>query len=528
MLPLPVLILLLAAASIFCSCQVADIPPRAKNGVLDARSWDFSSQGGIELKGEWKFVWQQDEEQFKQPDYDDSTWQNFKVPGYWNHIAGQGQGYGWFRLRLKLASATWKRIQQYGFFLKHVHSTYTLYINGRKFMSDGVFGQDRTTSTPIYQVRQKSLAKLFYTQPQPKENQSSELVLALRISNFHHARGGIWQAPRLDIFQRLERERQLDEIIDAMVVGILLVMAIYHLLLYYLRRQDVASLYFSLLCLSLSCYLIAYHPFGNILFSLSTWRFNLGYFSIQLAILSLCYFIYHLFPSPVVGRVNRFVLGFFLVCTSIIFITEPLFFTAYVLVNETGAALAVVWCLSVSVRAMVKKREGAIIVFIGLLVGPILVLNDILHTQQVITSQLSAPFGFLFFIFTQSLVLSNLFAKAHRRKEQLGEQLQQKIREQSTELNRHRIRLEQLVEKRTNMLNQTSTRLKDELQERRQAEDELRISEQKHYHLLEAIPDVVYEIDEQGNILYMNRIAEEVFLCPLDRLVGEDIRQLIL
>jgi hypothetical protein len=39
-----------------CSARAPE-PPRAADGVLDLRDWDFKAHGPVNLSGEWDFYW---------------------------------------------------------------------------------------------------------------------------------------------------------------------------------------------------------------------------------------------------------------------------------------------------------------------------------------------------------------------------------------------------------------------------------------------------------------------------------------
>ena len=82
-------------------------PPRAVQGILDLRNWDFEQDGVLSLEGEWEFFWQEllSPEDFKGDDAAERTGY-ILVPGVWNGYAPQngngqklpGEGYATDRL----------------------------------------------------------------------------------------------------------------------------------------------------------------------------------------------------------------------------------------------------------------------------------------------------------------------------------------------------------------------------------------------------------------------------------------------
>ena len=71
-----------------------------------------------------------------------------------------------------------------------------------------------------------------------------------------------------------------------------------------------------------------------------------------------------------------------------------------------------------------------------------------------------------------------------------------------------------LVEERT-------VHLQDEIEERKQAEGALLTSEEKYRDLVEKVSDVIYSIDEDGNITYINPAIESVLGLPPEEVVGK-------
>ena len=60
-MPTSIRLLLLGALLLsLCSCgEKRRAQPVAVDGVLDLSNWDFEKDGNVELKGEWRFVWEE-------------------------------------------------------------------------------------------------------------------------------------------------------------------------------------------------------------------------------------------------------------------------------------------------------------------------------------------------------------------------------------------------------------------------------------------------------------------------------------
>ena len=59
--------------------------PNVENGIVDLSSWDFKTDGPLDLKGSWKFWWQEGFGPEKVKLFA-SHQSHLKVPSVWNHF----------------------------------------------------------------------------------------------------------------------------------------------------------------------------------------------------------------------------------------------------------------------------------------------------------------------------------------------------------------------------------------------------------------------------------------------------------
>jgi PAS domain S-box-containing protein len=90
------------------------------------------------------------------------------------------------------------------------------------------------------------------------------------------------------------------------------------------------------------------------------------------------------------------------------------------------------------------------------------------------------------------------------------------------------IELEEQIEERTVELCSANARLKDEIEQRSRAEEQLRESEKRYHDLVNFLPQPVFEIDEKGFLAFANRAAFNAFgYTAEDMEKGLNIRGLI-
>lgn len=86
--------------------------------------------------------------------------------------------------------------------------------------------------------------------------------------------------------------------------------------------------------------------------------------------------------------------------------------------------------------------------------------------------------------------------------------------------------LEKEVRRRTAQLMRTNRRLRQEIDERKRLEEDLRLNEQQFTLLMEHFPGMVYLKDEQSRFLYLNRYLEDVYGIRVDACIGRTDRDI--
>jgi PAS domain S-box-containing protein len=101
-------------------------------------------------------------------------------------------------------------------------------------------------------------------------------------------------------------------------------------------------------------------------------------------------------------------------------------------------------------------------------------------------------------------------------------------REQAEEaLRKAHDELEQRVEERTAELAKITEQLKQELFERRQAEESLRLSEERFRSVAQTASDAIITVNSRGNIVFWNHAAEKIFGYSADEAVGKPLTSMM-
>ena len=408
-----VVFLFLTSCTPFPSIQ--EQPPEAEAGVLDLQDWDFENAGSVALVGEWAFVW----EEFLEPH--EITFSNtasyVPVPETWSDYdierpANSPTGYATYYLTLYLPDND----QVYGLYNEGQGSAYSLWLNGILTVQNGQVGINTETMTPGKQPT------VIFFQP---EGETVEIVV--QVSNFHHRKGGFRNELVLGLANPVHQDQLQDWFVQAISLGTLFVMGLYHLFIFIFRTQNKASLYFALLSW-LSAVRIGVTG-ENIFFSIFpslSWSLALRveYLTFFLSPLFFVLFLRHLYPREMHRWFVRAAVGLGIGSSLLVPFIDTLTLSYTPEYYQAVYFLEMIYYLYFLVRIIIKRREGALA--IGL--ASLIVFTAI--TLETLALQFTLPFGpitsysFLVFIFVQAITMSSRFSRSFSRVESLSKELE--------------------------------------------------------------------------------------------------------
>lgn len=384
------------------------VPPPAvaqtvSQGLADLRTWDFRKP--VRLSGEYEFYWEQlllPRELLLnpnlQPDY-------MGVPDTWGgKTISVGElpetGFATYRVNVLLPS-----IEAYALKIPDIGTTYELFVDGKSLAKVGVPGSSMESTTPRYYPTTVSFVP---------ETRRVEIVV--HVANFHYRMGGIWLPIVLGTPQQIEDITENQRALDLLLFGAIVIIGLYNLALFGLRREDPSSLYLGLLCLLLSTRLLAVGDryltrISDLPFE---WFVRIEYLSWLLAISAFAGFMRAVIPN----EFNRFVAyamhGIVGVGSLIILLTGLEFFTYLVPVFQVfTVACLIAGSISFGL-AIARRREGALLLTLAYAVLFYSVINDILLNAGIIDTFLMLDIGLLVFIFFQSMLISYRFTNSFK------------------------------------------------------------------------------------------------------------------
>ncbi len=447
-------VLLLVIGAFFWGLPLSAEPARGEaapnpvvdGGVLDLRAsnWRFATDGPVSLS-RWDFFANRliapDRFQATDPPVPDAV---IAIPGFWNGAGTAAgpmgrYGYGTLALAVDLPAPSKGLALRFGL----VISAYEVWLNGAP-----LGGRGRVGTTPETARGQGG------SQILPIPDGLDRLEIVIHLSNFDFYQGGGSSYP-IDLGSAAVFEASHVRMAGLawFIGGALVIIGLYHLMLFAFRPQDRSTLWFGLFCLLTAFrtftfwFDVLYVVAGEDYFTLVL----LGRGLLTVAVVQVFpLFVASLFPKDFSRTVLWALVGSGLLCEIVILTIGLYIYIVYAILMLT--LLASVYISYVVILAVLRKRDQAYLFLFGwvpLVVSSVLSISSIYQISSI--GELT-QYGFLFFVFIQAILLARRFSRSFRDVETL-----------SQELTRNNSRLQRLDELKDQFLANTSHELRTPL-----------------------------------------------------------------
>jgi diguanylate cyclase (GGDEF)-like protein/PAS domain S-box-containing protein len=390
--------------------------PQAAKGILDIQNWDFENHGRISLSGDWEFYWQ---EILKPSQIEpDSNLAYEPVPDNWTSYEINGQalppeGYATYRLIVKRADPT----QVYGLFIEGEGTAYSLWVDGKPVAQNGKVATNSQEMIP------KSKPQAVFFQPN-----GNEFELVMQISNWQHRKAGFRNEILLGSSSQIHELQRNGWTQDAFIMGIYLVMGVYHLFIFSFRPKNRAPLYFGLWCFfNLIRTGLLHQKLFVFLFPNMSWEFalHLEYLTFYFSTSIYGIFIQNLYPEEIHRWAIRLVIVIAGAFSLFMLFVDTLTLSYTTSIYQVILLVELIYFVYFLRQILVKKRDGAIYVAIASLIGFAGVVLETLYLQNIISIPASSDITFLGFILAQAILLSSRLSRSFQRVEVLSDNLKQ-------------------------------------------------------------------------------------------------------
>ena len=391
------------------------IKPIAVNGLLDSSSWGYEEQGLLSLRGEWELYWKEllTPEDFLQDDTKTSPIMA-QLPTELSKIKLKDaylpeDGYATVRLRIQQESIPF---MVYGFKGKYFASASKVWINGNFLGSTGKVA----TTKESYQPQYLPLELMFM-------NDQPEIEIIIQFTNYHHRRVRLNES-FIGPATQIQAYTQKGLIKDSVHFGCLLLVALYHLIMYFLqKKREKVFIYFSVISfvVALRSAILNERILIRLIPELpGELMMKIGYLPVFVLLPLLILYVRELMETKVLDRVllpSKYAL---LGLTLVIIFSPVKFYDRLFYYGIPIILLCASYVIYMIVsRGLFKVKNGAYVIALGGFVMVLAALNDYFRetggydTPEMLTS------GVLVFVLLQAIFLAWRFNEAYNKAKKL-------------------------------------------------------------------------------------------------------------
>lgn len=285
---------LLLAVVMLAGCAPSAPRARAEDGIIDLRGWDPARDGPARLDGRWRFAWGELDEALPAEGGD-----TIPVPSAWDgHPEPDGplpaRGVATYGLRVLLDPGVETLSVRAG----GASSAWRLLVDGREVCGSGVVSAD------LSQVRPSLWNRVCLV-----DAHGEVLDLVVQVANAEHRRGGLRRAWSIGDPERVAHTVLTEATRDLSLALLILVVGIYQLLFYLVRKQERSRLWFGMGCLVV-CARVFFGSSSDVIHIVAPWlpwgpQLRLEYLSVSALSVMGVRFIGHLFSEVPLRRAAR-------------------------------------------------------------------------------------------------------------------------------------------------------------------------------------------------------------------------------
>ncbi|RBW71093.1 sensor domain-containing diguanylate cyclase [Bacillus taeanensis] len=390
----------------------------------------------VSLHSEWEFYWNQllDPEAIKQ---EKNKLNYIKVPSSWEGKVIDGKplsnvGYATYRLQVKIPKediGTNKAL-----YLRYIGSAYQIWIDGEKKDVIGHVGKSIEEEIPKLRLN-----VIFF---EPKQ----EIIeIVIQFSNHSFREGGIFGDVSYGDAKVLIPTILKGLLKDSFLIGGFFFIGLYHLIIFGMRKLELSIFIIGLMgmvgavrTLLLSEYLL-FLLVPHIEWTLMA---KMEYLVEIAGFLLVIFLMKNMYPKEVKKLPLLSSYMFTILWSTFIVLTPAQVFTEHIFIHTAMMIIFLFYFVFyVGILAAYRKREGASINLVGLMIIMICICHDALYYTQIIESISLLEYSGLLFLLMQAVIISYRYAKLFRKNQTLTRELiaingtlEQKVMERTKEL----------------------------------------------------------------------------------------------
>jgi len=388
---------------------------RLDQGIFDLSKEKITEDGPYNLDGNWAFYWMTfgtvDELIQVTPQY-------VHVPDDWSNYrknSSMKYGYATYQMTIRMNESDIGEIVS--LYMPSIATAYELRVNDELLAVNGEIGKTNEEMTP------RNMPKIVTFKVDEQE-----LDLNIQVSNFHQRKSGLWETIKFGTDEQILKIRERNLLFQMFVVGCIFIIGCYHLIMFIQRRKELSPIYFALTCfmIAIRTLLLKDTLFLKVFPSLN-WELlvTIEYIAALMALLFFLLFIRQEHTEDTPHKLSNFYIFILVVYSIFVLVTEPVVFTNTFAFLQLLTISIISTIVTITIIGVFRKREGAILNVIAILVLTVAVLNDLLHYSNLIHTNELISVGLLFYLFIQSVHLARKFSRSFDKIERLSGELQE-------------------------------------------------------------------------------------------------------
>ncbi|MEQ8352969.1 MAG: EAL domain-containing protein [Leptospiraceae bacterium] len=341
-----------------------------------------------------------------------------QIPGSWNLYPTEegpfgNSGYGTFEFTVLLSQKS-----RLGIKMSDIGTAYRLYVDRELLGHRGKVGRTANQHEPDVGE------ELFQFKPR-----SNTVMVHVEVSNFSYRKGGVWNPITIGDSYAVGRMNWRDSSVQTLMVGILLIMGLYHCGFFLIRKQETALFFFGL-----SCFLVALRELTlgprllPLLLPEVSWvgYLRMEYFCFFLALPVFAYYGKALFPRYFYNPVSLLYLAISVFACGLTLFTEPLFFSHIIPYFQYVMLTFIIYGLVGLIRAATRTESGARTLLVSSIIMAATVVHDTLLVRHYYDGPRIVALGQIQFVVAQAFMLALRFSRSMRRVETYNQTMQQR------------------------------------------------------------------------------------------------------
>lgn len=386
-----------------------------KDKVIDLSNWNVQSEPQVFLNGKWGFAWKALVNSVNE------TSKTISVAKSWEYAGYEREGWASYACKIILP----KDKKDLSLFVPYQHSNARVLINGKKVFEMGTVGTSKESARPGLK---RGLIHI--------DSHLSELDLVLQVSNFHHDKSGSIGIVSICETNWIKAKLARMRAVDLIAIGFGLAIMFSSIVLVALRVNKLNTIWFVAF---IGVVLLRIASTSSLVFiDLLNMSFMLNKRMEYFVILTVPCFLILSLNSEYGKYFNKIFLRTYtaitIIFTFINLFLPMIFFTSTLLYQQLLLVLAIIYIIYFSTKLLIKRVDGSLFLFIGIVALVLFASYDILLSFKITQGAASLiSIGILTFIGIKSISISYQQYK----EKQEAELTSRKLQESSIRIQNH-------------------------------------------------------------------------------------------